>query len=118
MISQSDLFADYERFAMSAWQPIVSAARDGTVIEIKNDYGIAPWYGLHKWVSGRGWVSATDESSECGDGPWLTWRPYEGDPAQYTDPTNGAQESKEYWQAASGKNGGWVGDLFSKLYGR
>jgi len=106
---------DTENARANDWLPIVSAPRDGTVIELKNDYGIAPWYGLHKWVVGRGWVDATDDSRGCGDGPWLSWRAYEGNPAGYIDPTNGAQETTEYWQAASGKNSGWVGELFSLL---
>jgi hypothetical protein len=80
------------------WQRIVSAPRDGTAIEIKNDYGIMPTYSLCKWVHGEGWKYVNDESRGVIDGDHLTWRPYEGDPANYVDPTNGAQETREYWQ--------------------
>ena len=97
------------------WKDITLAPRDGTPIEIKNDYGIAPTFSLCSWVAGRGWVHTNDDCQGVGDGPWLTWRPYEGDPESYVDPTNGAQETEQYWRAASGNNGGWVGDLFNKL---
>lgn len=102
---------------MNEWQRIESAPRDGTPIELRNDYGIAPTYSLSKWVQDRGWVHANDDSRGVGDGPWLTWRPYEGNAKDYIDPTNGAQETPEYWRAASGKNGGWISDLFNKLRG-
>ena len=82
------------------WQPIVTAPRDGTVIEIQNNWGVAPTFGLSKWVSKRGWVDATNENSGTMDGEHLTWRPFDGDPTAYVDPTNGAQNTQEYWLRA------------------
>ena len=80
------------------WKNITTAPRDGTPIELKNDYGIMPTYSLCKWVSGRGWVDANDDCRGVIDGPHLTWRPFSGDVQGYIDPTNGAQETVEYWQ--------------------
>ena len=80
------------------WQDIVLAPRDGTPIELENCYGIRPTYSLCKWVNGRGWVDANDESRGVGDGPWLRWREYKAEPSKYVDPTNGAQQHVEYWR--------------------
>lgn len=33
----------------SGWRDIASAPRDGTIIEIRNCYGVAPTYGLFRW---------------------------------------------------------------------
>lgn len=86
------------------WQLIVSAPRDGTVIEIQNNWGVAPHYCLCKWIHGRGWVYASDDNRGLIDGEHLTWRPYEGeDASKYVDPTNGAQDTKAYWLNALGR---------------
>jgi hypothetical protein len=82
------------------WNNIVDAPRDGTVIEIQNNFGIAATYSICKWVQGRGWQDAADECSGVGDGPHLSWRPYAGGVEEYRDPTGGAQFSEEYWDAA------------------
>lgn len=81
----------------SDWQDIVSAPRDGTPVELENCYGIRPTYSLCKWITGRGWVDASDDAHGVGDGPWLRWREYLGEPADYVDPTHGAQYSMGYW---------------------
>lgn len=39
-----------------------------------------------------------DENSSVGDGPWLRWREYTLATETYVDPTNGRQESPEYWK--------------------
>jgi hypothetical protein len=82
------------------WNNIVEAPRDGTVIEIQNNWGIAPTYSICKWVDGRGWQDAADECRGVGDGAHLSWRPYEGQTSDYRDPTGGAQNSQEYWDMA------------------
>ncbi len=86
------------------WRNITEAPRDGSVIEIQNNYGIAPWYGIFKWVNERGWVDATDDNMGLGsdDGDHLSWRPFDGSPPSYVDPTNGAQDTNEYWLRACG----------------
>ena len=83
---------------MNDWRNILSAPRDGTPIEIRNTWGIAPHYGLCKWVLGQGWVYANDPSASMIDGPHLDWREYAGKPEDYVDPTNGRQETVEYWR--------------------
>ncbi|KKM22606.1 hypothetical protein LCGC14_1623560 [marine sediment metagenome] len=88
--------------ADSEWRDITEAPRDGTVIEIQNNYGVAPTFRLSKWVSARGWVDATDENMGTSDGPHLSWRPFDGDPTVYVDPTGGAQNTNEYWLRACG----------------
>jgi hypothetical protein len=92
---------------MSDWKPMSTAPRDGTPIEIRCTYGIAPWYGLFIWGDDADypgyprWMKVGDESSGIQEGSAFQWREYSGNPAQYVDPTHGAQETKEYWQAAS-----------------
>lgn len=90
----------YRFRAPAGWNNITEAPRDGTVIEIQNNYGIAPTYSICKWVSGRGWQNAVNESSGVSDGPHLSWRPYVGAVDSYIDPTGGAQETREYWDRA------------------
>jgi hypothetical protein len=82
------------------WNNINAAPRDGTVIEIQNNWGVAPWFGLYKWVGGRGWQDAADERSSVSDGEHLSWRSYSGDLVAYVDPLNGAQDTMEYWDDA------------------
>lgn len=82
------------------WNNIVDAPRDGTVIEIQNNWGVAPTFSICKWVKGRGWQDAADESSGVGDGAHLSWRPYSGSVQHYVDPTGGAQDTAEYWDRA------------------
>jgi hypothetical protein len=78
-----------------------SAPRDGTVIELVCIYGIAPWYMSARW-NGRRWEDACDPTRGVRGDETLRWRPrpHAGDPASYVDPTNGAQNSQDYWQAA------------------
>ncbi len=109
------------------WLPIVSAPRDGSIIETKNAYGDAPTYGLFRWSDeitwpdGRTsktsvrWTSVADSASGIGgEGSWLTWRPYRGDAATYVDPTGGKQEDPRYWRGAVAAKYGLPLDHFEK----
>ena len=80
------------------WQHMSSAPRDGTIIETRCTYGVAPWYGLHKWDGAR-WVSPDGLSGVTGEST-LAWRPHNGDVAAYIDPTNGFQDDPKYWRQA------------------
>jgi hypothetical protein len=90
----------YRHRTPPGWNDITDAPRDGTVIELQNNWGIAPTYSICKWVHGRGWQDAADERSGVSDGSHLSWRPYEGSVEGYRDPTGGAQDSLEYWDRA------------------
>lgn len=94
----------------SDWRPIDSAPRDGTWIELKNNYGLMPTYSLSRWAQWFGdrcaWVHSDDPNVSNDDGPFLEWRPYHGDPASYVDPTNGRQRTDEYWDVAVAQSAG------------
>jgi hypothetical protein len=109
------------------WRTMQSAPRDGTIVEMIQTYGVAPWYGIFKWVKekvnaqtncvqiksgvvsssgtacappaaiGR-WQSAEDDHSGVVENKCLFWRPYEAK-GKYVDPTGGAQKSVAYWCA-------------------
>jgi hypothetical protein len=86
------------------WLDITTAPRDGTVVEIQNNWGVAPWYAVCKWVPGYGWMNATDPTRGMSDGPHLSWRPYTNNRSSYVDPTHGAQNTVGYWRRACGLN--------------
>jgi len=100
------------------WRSMDSAPRDGTWIEIRNSNGIAPWYALARWsreeeVFGREgepkvywsnesqWRCRGGTSVITGAEHHLSWRPYDGYPEEYVDPTGGRQDTREYWRAAA-----------------
>jgi hypothetical protein len=78
------------------WKSMDSAPRDGTVVELAETYGIAPWFGLHKFVDGR-WQSTSDSRMGVYEDNCLYWRPHEGAAKSYVDPTGGKQNSIKYW---------------------
>lgn len=94
-------FNPYRTMTPPGWKPISQAPRDGTVVEIQNNWGVAPWFGLFKFEDDE-WISATEAGAGVSDGTHLSWRPYDGDPAEYLDPTAGRQEDPEYWLEAAG----------------
>lgn len=112
----------------SDWRSIDSAPRDGTVVEIKNTYGVAPWYGLYKWTGKRtsrdqhgnvheynsepAWVSATDGSISISGEGHIKWRPYAGEVQTYSDPTGGMQNDMAYWRGAVAAKHGFPVDYF------
>jgi hypothetical protein len=85
----------------NAWQPIASAPRDGTIVEIENRYGVAPTYGIFRFVAG-GWQNANEPRRGAADEAYLRWRPYKGIAKEYVDPTAGAQNTVKYWCDAMG----------------
>lgn len=97
------------------WRPMTSAPRDGTVVELRCTYGVRPWYGLFRWTDSMEmldqqgalvtmymqspwWASLKRPGQGMTDDKTLMWRPYEGDPGAYIDPTQGAQETAAYWR--------------------
>jgi hypothetical protein len=102
------------------WLTMESAPRDGTIVEVRCTYGVAPWYGLYRWTNtnspaaecGYEWTKATDSNMSVLDESCLMWRPYQGDVAAYVDPTGGAQDSGAYWRAAVAKKYGLPDDYF------
>jgi hypothetical protein len=110
------------------WQAMFSAPRDGTVIELRNDYGVASSFGLAKWTDQ---LKSMDGSSQItnshpvwefvdklqannfmdGDNS-LSWRPYHGEISAYVDPTCGFQEDPKYWREAVAKKYGLPLDYF------
>ncbi len=110
---------DSIRFAASGgWMPSATAPHNGTVVEMMQTFGIAPWYGLFKWsdvttsMSGHGpvqiklsspeWVSADGQHGGMSGLECAFWRPYKKpETEKYTDPTGGAQNSVAYWCAAA-----------------
>lgn len=98
------------------WQSMATAPRDGTVVEIQCRYGIRPWYDLMRWTATKEivnlatnmpagtvqlpspeWSSVTKPGIGLMSEERVQWRPYTGDPQHYRDPTNGAQETADYW---------------------
>lgn len=83
------------------WRPITEAPRNGTVIEIRCTYGVAPWFGLYRWITPPGrWAKVGDDNFGFSEGPSFSWRPYHGVATEYVDPTGGAQDSMAYWRGA------------------
>jgi hypothetical protein len=80
----------------SGWSPLSEAPRDGTWVEVLNDYGVAPTYGLYHWNK-SGWWETSAAISGLGGDTCMFFRPYKGDPAKYVDPTHGEQYKTEYW---------------------
>lgn len=113
----------------SQWRSMESAPRDGTWVELKNTYGVAPWYRLGRWTRERTSQDQTGEivsyaaetpswdfgdATGISDEEHLQWRPYSGDIKAYTDPTGGAQNSAAYWRGAVTKKYGLPLDYFEK----
>jgi hypothetical protein len=77
------------------WKTMGSAPKNGAVVELAQTYGLAPTYGLYKWVRGS-WQSVSDEhkgmSQDC-----AYWRPVKGAVKSYVDPTGGKQDTIKYW---------------------
>ncbi len=99
------------------WKPAATAPHDGTVVEMMQTYGVAPWYGIFKWtkevlaIQGSAlkpfqtdsptWVQQDNPGHYVSEDACLFWRPYKkAAGGKYVDPTGGAQNSVAYWCAA------------------
>ena len=97
------------------WRGMATAPRDGTIIEVRCTYGVAPWYGLYRWtdritlnqngviheMTGQPrWAKVGDDSSGFSEDSSFSWRPYNGAATAYIDPTGGLQDSPAYWRGA------------------
>lgn len=105
---------DSVRFSNSGgWKPVASAPHDGTVVEMMETFGIAPWYGIYKWtkeatstdekgaripikLNSPTWISIDRPGTSVDEDECLFWRPYTN-AGKYVDPTGGAQDTVEYW---------------------
>ena len=97
----------------SGWRSMDTAPRDGTIVELKCTYGVAPWYNLFRWSDGR-WEQHDDPSMGVSSEDSLHWRPYSGEPSAYADPTGGAQNDAAYWRSAAARAHGLPPDYFEK----
>lgn len=114
------------------WISMNTALRDGTIIEIRNNYGVAPSYGIYRWtnetkcISNNGiskfkddkfsWQNAQpDQSGSPFDETSLTWRPYNGTVEDYRDPTEGMQNDMAYWRGAVASKYGLPLNHFEEL---
>jgi hypothetical protein len=117
-----------ERQAESAgWRSMSTAPRDGSVIELRCTYGVAPWYGLFKWsnevqtpdgrrveLGKKRWTDAIDVNKGVADESSLSWRPYSGAVENYVDPTHGRQNTDRYWREAVARKYGLPPDYFER----
>lgn len=91
------------------WHPFNTAPTDGTIIETKNVYGVAPSYFLFAYQTASGetdprWVNVLNNRIGISDdhGYWfMYWRSFLGDLHHYVDPTRGRQNTDEYWRCAA-----------------
>ena len=108
------------------WLHMQTAPRDGTPVELKCVYGVAPWYGLYRWTNKNVSVDGVEFISDfiwrnCNGDPTfpsseaeLMWRPYGGAPEAYVDPTGGAYKTAEYWRVAVARQHGLPDNYFEK----
>jgi hypothetical protein len=103
IIGSGAAFASCDSIASASigdWKSLNSAPHDGTVVEVLNTYGLAPTYGLFKYVKADKWWQDVRKANQgivsevC-----MYFRPYNGTVSAYVDPTGGAQDSVAYWCA-------------------
>ncbi len=113
--------AYFQRTQMTSlhdWMPMEHAPRDGSPIEIRCTFGVAPWYGVFAW-NGDGWfrygnTHSSVESDAKGNAPFLSWRPLRTAPELYVDPTRGIQNDPAYWRGAMAAKVGLPIDALEK----
>lgn len=120
----------FDNSPTSEWRPMATAPRDGTPIEVRCTYGVAPWYGLYRWIKTPGvqvcrpggqsfpqegrWAGVHDEGRSFDEDNSFSWRPYAGNSVTYVDPTGGAQNTDSYWRRAVAAKYGLPPDHFEK----
>lgn len=112
-----------------SWRSMDSAPHDGTWVELKCTYGVAPWYCVARWTDeglayGRGREKHPYKADKPswqkpeGGGPFseglLFWRPYTGEITSYVDPTGGLQNDAAYWRGAVASKYGLPLDHFEE----
>lgn len=115
------------------WQSMDTAPRDGTWVELKCTYGVAPWYCIARWTDeqiayGRNGTTTPFRAKQPswtkpkGGGPFdegsLQWRPYVGEVTSYIDPTGGMQDDPAYWRGAVASKHGLPLDYFEEAVAR
>lgn len=119
---------------MTTWRSMDSAPRDGSWVELKCTYGVAPWYCVARWTNestaldcstgDRISFTAREHSWQKPDGggpsseSHLHWRPYAGTVENYVDPTGGAQNNMAYWRGAVAAKYGKPIDYFERQTAR
>ena len=124
---------DFDSRHFDGWRSMDTAPRDGTWVELKNTYGVAPWYCIARWTdegishgpNGEKYPFKSDKKSwqkPEGGGPCsessLHWRSYAGEVASYTDPTGGMQNDMAYWRGAVASKYGLPLDHFEATAAR
>ena len=93
----------YRSQTPEGWNPSSEPPPMGSRVEIQNNWGIRPWYGLYDYTE-RGWCAANDCDRCVEAGPHLSWRwPTTAEnsyPDTYVDPTRGEQDTPGYWLEA------------------
>ena len=99
----------YRNSPPPGWASMATAPRDGSVIEVQNNCGVAASFDLYRWCAERNKFIKQPER-ENGYGSFdekdsgFSWRATSQSPATYVDPTGGAQHSNDYWIRAAGLN--------------
>ena len=88
------------KFIQNEWKDITTAPKDGSIIEIQNNWTLAPWYTLSIWNNDcESWQNLENGkviNSFHINGGHLKWREFKGNILRYKDPTNGEQFKPNY----------------------
>ena len=116
------------------WRSMTTAPGDGTIVELKNTFGVAPWYGIYKWTDEMQsrendwsltafklqkptWADMRQPGISISEEERLQWRPFTGIAGGYVDPTGGAQDTPLYWRRAVAISHGLSSNYFERPHG-